>query len=431
MPPVISIAGLGKKYRIRHRTQESYVTFRDALAGGAKGLVRRMRPFSSRDSQHPAREEFWALSDVSFDVQKGDRIGIVGRNGAGKSTLLKLISRITEPSTGQIKIKGRLASLLEVGTGFHPELTGRENIYLNGAILGMSKAEIKRKFDAIVAFAEVEKFLDTPVKRYSSGMYVRLAFAVSAHLEPDVLVIDEVLSVGDSAFQKKCLGKMQDEATQGRTILFVSHNMGTVNALCNKGIFLNGGRIAASGAVENVMAEYMQHNASSGGHHFVNRTAEAADAKANVLEAWVLGPEGEPNAAFFVDQCCFIRIVWRLNVRVPFLRFGVEISDSSGVLVVSSMDTDSTDLLGQPRKPGNYDAKLELSAFTLMPGHYSVKIFAGMPGIERIMEFDHLLQFEVLDNHTHLSHVAGERRSGYVPMPLNWEVRYKDAEQNH
>lgn len=201
-------------------------------------------------------EEFWALDDVSFEIRRGDVVGIIGRNGAGKSTLLKVLSRITEPSRGRVRIKGRVASLLEVGTGFHPELSGRENIYLNGAILGMTRAEIRAKFDAIVAFAEIERFLDTPVKRYSSGMYVRLAFAVAAHLEPEILVVDEVLAVGDAEFQKKCLGKMQDVAGHGRTVLFVSHNMAAVRKLCTRGILLAGGRVAAAGTVESAISRY-------------------------------------------------------------------------------------------------------------------------------------------------------------------------------
>ena len=216
---------------------------RDVLANGAKRLAKKLcHPFAAQEID-VAHEEFWALKDVNFDIQQGDRVGIIGRNGAGKSTLLKILSRITEPTSGRVRIRGRVASLLEVGTGFHPELTGRENIFLNGAILGMSKAEITRKFDEIVAFAEVERFLDTPVKHYSSGMYVRLAFAVAAHLEPEILIVDEVLAVGDAQFQKKCLGKMESAGSEGRTVLFVSHNMVAIKSLCSTGIVLNKGKI--------------------------------------------------------------------------------------------------------------------------------------------------------------------------------------------
>ncbi len=256
---VIRAEGLGKKYLIGHESQqERYTALRDVIGRTVKGFAR-----SARDMMRGRQliagdevEEFWALKDVSFEIKRGDVVGIIGRNGAGKSTLLKILSRITEPSTGRVEIKGRVASLLEVGTGFHPELTGRENIFLNGAILGMSHGEIKRKFDEIVAFAEVEKFLDTPVKRYSSGMYVRLAFAVAAHLEPEILVVDEVLAVGDAEFQKKCLGKMQDVAGHGRTVLFVSHNMAAIQALCSRGLVLQAGCLVFEGAKDEATTFY-------------------------------------------------------------------------------------------------------------------------------------------------------------------------------
>lgn len=241
--PIITVENLGKYYKLG-RSPEQYQSLRDTLARQVRrmrrGLLGKRRPSPSLD------EGFWALDDINFSIQQGDRIGVIGRNGAGKSTLLKILSRITEPTTGNIRLRGRVASLLEVGTGFHPELTGRENIYLNGAVLGMGKAEIRRKFDEIVAFAEVERFLDTPVKRYSSGMYVRLAFSVAAHLEPEILVIDEVLAVGDAKFQQKCLGKMQSVSSTGRTVMFVSHNMSAVANLCNRGLVLDRGRLLAN-----------------------------------------------------------------------------------------------------------------------------------------------------------------------------------------
>ncbi|MEQ8994939.1 MAG: ABC transporter ATP-binding protein [Coleofasciculus sp. B1-GNL1-01] len=255
---VIQVENLGKKYIIGHQQQKRNKMLREAIANGAKSLGQRLLSSWGKSLANPAYEEFWALKDVSFEVKQGDRIGIIGRNGAGKSTLLKILSRITEPTRGRIRIKGRVASLLEVGTGFHPELTGRENIFLNGAILGMSKVEIKRKFDEIVAFAEVEKFLDTPVKRYSSGMYVRLAFAVAAHLEPEILVVDEVLAVGDSQFQKKCLGKMEDVAQhEGRTILFVSHNMNAIETFCTSAMHLKSGQLFGTGAVSDQIELYL------------------------------------------------------------------------------------------------------------------------------------------------------------------------------
>jgi lipopolysaccharide transport system ATP-binding protein len=252
---VIRVERLGKCYRIRHERGQPYVALRDVIADRVRGLWR-------RPAARAAVEDFWALSEVSFDVTRGDVVGVIGRNGAGKSTLLKVLSRITEPTTGRVELDGHVASLLEVGTGFHPELTGRENIFLNGAILGMTRAEIRRKFDEIVAFAEIDRFLDTPVKRYSSGMYVRLAFAVAAHLEPEILVVDEVLAVGDAQFQKKCLGKMGDVARSGRTVLFVSHNMAAVAALCNRAILLRGGRVALDSGPDAAIRHYLNEAAA-------------------------------------------------------------------------------------------------------------------------------------------------------------------------
>jgi homopolymeric O-antigen transport system ATP-binding protein len=256
---VIRAEGIGKRYLIGHQTQRAgYSTLRDTISATAGNLARSVADMV-RGRQLVAGdeiEELWALANVSFELRRGEILGIIGRNGAGKSTLLKILSRVTEPTTGRVVIKGRVASLLEVGTGFHPELTGRENIYLNGAILGMSRAEIRKKFDGIVAFAEVEKFVDTPVKRYSSGMYVRLAFAVAAHLEPEILIVDEVLAVGDVEFQRKCLGKMQDVAGQGRTILFVSHNMAAVASLTHTAMVLQAGRVALIGPTAEAMKTY-------------------------------------------------------------------------------------------------------------------------------------------------------------------------------
>jgi lipopolysaccharide transport system ATP-binding protein len=258
---VIKAENIGKKYVIGHQFKRGgYVTFRDVMMQNVRNIWNKTKDLAKGKPiiQGDTMEAVWALKDVSFEIHRGEVVGIIGRNGAGKSTLLKILSRITEPSTGRVTIKGRVASLLEVGTGFHPELTGRENIYLNGTILGMTRAEIKCKFDEIVAFAEVEKYLDTPVKRYSSGMYVRLAFAVAAHLEPEILVVDEVLAVGDAAFQKKCLGKMGDVAHEGRTVLFVSHNMAAVQQLCQSGMVLNAGKVNFQGDIGSTINHYVQ-----------------------------------------------------------------------------------------------------------------------------------------------------------------------------
>lgn len=254
MPDAVIVAeNLGKRYTLTHEVRHN--TLRDTLAYGARGLARRL---TGRQTAR-THETFWALEDVSFTINRGEVVGIIGRNGAGKSTLLKILSRITEPTTGRAILRGRVASLLEVGTGFHPELTGRENIFLNGAILGMSRAEIRSRFDEIVAFAEVDRFLDTPVKHYSSGMYVRLAFAVAAHLEPEILIVDEVLAVGDSRFQRKCLGKMGEVAnTSGRTVLFVSHNASALQSICRSGLWLQNGRLERSGSIADCLAAYFR-----------------------------------------------------------------------------------------------------------------------------------------------------------------------------
>ncbi len=252
--PAISVQSISKLYRLQHAAAGSQ-SFRDLLTGLATAPFKRFRELSGNDR---SLEDFWALKDVSFDVREGEVVGIIGRNGAGKSTLLKILSRIVEPTSGEVRMRGRVASLLEVGTGFHPELSGRENIYLNGSILGMKRREIDARFDEIVEFAEIEKFLDTPVKRYSSGMYVRLAFAVAAHLDPEILIVDEVLAVGDAEFQKKCLGKMKEVSAGGhRTVLFVSHNMAAVSALCNRVVLLASGKLVADGEPSSVMAQYM------------------------------------------------------------------------------------------------------------------------------------------------------------------------------
>jgi lipopolysaccharide transport system ATP-binding protein len=265
MASIISVENLSKKYIIGHQRKARYSSLREELVNDGKRILRGLTSPSRKARNDPLHEEFWALKDISFDIQPGNRVGIIGRNGAGKSTLLKLLSRITEPTTGRITINGRVASLLEVGTGFHPELTGRENIYLNGAILGMSKNDIKKNFDEIVTFADVEKFLDTPVKRYSSGMHMRLAFSVAAHLEPEILIVDEVLAVGDVQFQKKCMGKMDSVGAEGRTVLFVSHNMAAIERMCTSVVMLTNGEIARNSTdVQSVIKDYVSINGAEG-----------------------------------------------------------------------------------------------------------------------------------------------------------------------
>ncbi len=288
---VIKVENLSKKYIIRHEQRERYTALRDVMTSGVKNFGKKLLlSFMPKESGITAsKEDFWALKNVSFEIKQGERVGIIGRNGAGKSTLLKILSRITEPTRGRVELEGRVASLLEVGTGFHPELTGRENIFLNGAILGMTRVEIKRKFDEIVAFAEIEKFLDTPVKRYSSGMYVRLAFAVAAHLEPEILIVDEVLAVGDAQFQKKCLGKMEEVGKEGRTVLFVSHNMSAVSALCNKGLVLLDGMTHFIGDPSVAISSYL----ISGTDSFYELRQMRKDNMPMILKAWIENEAGE------------------------------------------------------------------------------------------------------------------------------------------
>ncbi len=322
---VIRVENLSKKYIIGHQRQERYRSLRDVMANGAKSFRQKFLQPSDKKRVDPTIEEFWALKDVSFEIQQGDRVGIIGRNGAGKSTLLKILSRITVPTTGRISLKGRVASLLEVGTGFHPELTGRENIYLNGAILGMSKVEIKKKFDEIVAFAEIEQFLDTPVKRYSSGMYVRLAFAVAAHLEPEILIVDEVLAVGDAAFQKKCLGKMEDVGREGRTVLFVSHNMAAVEKLCQHGIVLHQGKLQYIGSQTECLTKYLT-NLSTSVSSLKERTdrqgsgevkvvaIEIRDKQGNLLDAVTCGKD--LNIYFYFENYSPIKLT---NILIGFV----------------------------------------------------------------------------------------------------------------
>ena len=312
MSVVISIENLGKSYMIGHQGKERrYVALRDVISETGRKLWSRIR--HPEYYTHDNIEEFWALKNLNLEVRTGDRLGIIGRNGAGKTTLLKLLSRITNPTAGQIKIRGRVASLLEVGTGFHPELTGRENIYLNGAILGMTRKEIRRKFDEIVDFAGVENFLDTPVKRFSSGMHVRLGFSVAAHLEPEILVVDEVLAVGDAAFQKKCIGKMNSVAKEGRTILFVSHQMQAVSNLCNRAILLDGGKKINEGKTEGIINDYL--NTKANGHviSLKERKDRQGNNKLQIVDTWVEDKKNNRSSNVILGQT--VRICARYEIQ--------------------------------------------------------------------------------------------------------------------
>ncbi|MBA3915695.1 MAG: ABC transporter ATP-binding protein, partial [Acidobacteriales bacterium] len=314
MKPAINAVGVGKLYRLEHGTAGP-ATFRDLLTGIVQAPFRRFQRLRGNEK---TMEDFWALRDVSFAIQPGEVVGIVGRNGAGKSTLLKVLSRIVEPTRGEVYMNGRVASLLEVGTGFHPELSGRENIFLNGSILGMKKKEIRRRFDEIVAFAEVERFLDTPVKRYSSGMYVRLAFAVAAHLQPEILIVDEVLAVGDAEFQKKCLGKMREVSSgEGRTVLFVSHNMAAVTTLCDRAILLEEGRVVMDGGAAEVVARYLLPNevGLTGVYELRNTQARRPAFEPIIVAARVLNESGNPTVTALPFE--LLRIEIDLQPSVP------------------------------------------------------------------------------------------------------------------
>lgn len=346
---VISVENLSKKYIISHQNRERYTTFRDVLANGFNYVFAKFQGTSRKKASGKMKEDFWALNEINFNVNQGDRIGIIGRNGAGKSTLLKILSRITEPTKGKVSIKGRVASLLEVGTGFHPELTGRENIYLNGAILGMSKKEITNKFDEIVDFAEIEKFLDTPVKRYSSGMYVRLAFSVAAHLESEILIIDEILAVGDADFQQKCMGKMEDISKKQRTILFVSHNMGSVERLCSKGLLIKKGEIAKfDHNVREVIAEHLGTRPDQQSHSgsWENSNSEFGNPYFLPKKMWISDSHGKliknttPN-----DIDYFVNIDFISQQPRPDLEIGIRIyqEDSHSLLLVSQHTDTSID----------------------------------------------------------------------------------------
>jgi lipopolysaccharide transport system ATP-binding protein len=376
MPPIIKVDGLSKRYWLRHQPGARYRALREEIGQFAsapfRAAARLLRGQLRDPAGRPTEEEFWALKDVSFAVDKGDVVGIIGSNGAGKSTLLKILSRITEPTRGRIEIEGRVASLLEVGTGFHPELTGRENIFLNGAILGMSRAEIRAKFDEIVAFAEVEKFLDSPVKRYSSGMYVRLAFAVAAHLEPEILVVDEVLAVGDAQFQKKCLGKMKDvSAKEGRTVLFVSHQMGTVRQLCTRGILLKAGQIAAMGSAAEVVDAYVSLHL--GGKEASYVAAGGTQGKDIAIETAWTSNGAEMTSYFLHTDPITINVSCRVNRWVPNSELRLVVDDSRGRRVFTA-DVMLNPPPANASEPGLIRAEATLPIPFLRPETYLVTV---------------------------------------------------------
>ncbi len=335
MKPIIKVENLSKQYRIGAR-KESYATLRDTIAGAVRA------PFNALGRNgRSGKNTIWALKDVNFEVVPGEVVGIIGRNGAGKSTLLKILSQITEPTTGQVEVYGRIASLLEVGTGFHPELSGRENIFLNGAILGMRRAEIAHKFDEIVAFAETEKFIDTPVKRYSSGMLVRLAFAVAAHLEPEILLVDEVLAVGDVAFQKKCLGKMNDVASKGRTVLFVSHNTAAVQKLCQRAVWLESGKVKEDAAASAVLENYLHEMQDDFGSDLASRNGDFVITKARMF-----GESGQESQAFMTGESLRVELDYKCARNFPGAYLYIGIANRETLLFAANMCLDGSRIPG-------------------------------------------------------------------------------------
>lgn len=420
---VIRVENLSKKYVLSHQKETGayrYKSLRDTLTNSTKGLFNRFG--NSGKTLDSSREEFWALRDVSFEIKQGDRVGIIGRNGAGKSTLLKVLSRITEPSQGRISIKGRVASLLEVGTGFHPELTGRENIFLNGAILGMSKFEIQRKFDEIVAFAEVEKFLDTPVKRYSSGMYVRLAFAVAAHLEPEILVVDEVLAVGDSAFQQKCLGKMKDVGKEGRTIFFVSHNMAAILMLCDRAILLNQGSCIGDGDPSTMISQYLAMGKLHSGE-VVSASKADSNQKLKISKVRLVDGFGKASSEFNLLDEVILEIYfdvlkagtgYSLSATVHNLQYGC-------IFATSIIDPDPDLYLSRFYDTGTYCARVKLPTEILRGGEYWIKVASAIPNVEVLDIVSEELIFSLLDSSSPVAKTT-EGREGCILPILEWQV---------
>jgi lipopolysaccharide transport system ATP-binding protein len=415
--PAIRAQNLGKMYRVAHGTPRAhYRMLREAIAAAVMRPIRRLAGTAPPATTY---EDFWALKDVSFDIMPGEVVGIIGRNGAGKSTLLKVLSRITKPTTGNCVINGRVGSLLEVGTGFHPELTGRENVYLNGSLLGMTRREIERKFDEIVAFSEVEKFLDTPVKRYSSGMYVRLAFAVAAHLEPEILIVDEVLAVGDAGFQKKCLGKIQDVGQQGRTVLFVSHNVTAVQTLTHKCILLRSGQIQAIGPTDDVIHEYLDTGVEMGCEWTRRDTPRGKHAWISAIRC--LGVEGRPEVTHAANKPVTLAFEFTVTTASKLQVAFRVVSNHTNETVFSSALGDGGATRETAFEPGRYVASCEIPGHMLVPGTYNTLaaiIDVSESGVADLV--DRALCFEIssVGSLTALDH-----RLGAVAPLLPWQVR--------
>jgi lipopolysaccharide transport system ATP-binding protein len=408
----IKVENLGKQYRIGAR-REQYRTLRGALVSGVKRLT------TKRSMLESSSDTIWALKDVSFEVKQGEVVGIIGRNGAGKSTLLKVLSHITEPTKGRVLLYGRVGSLLEVGTGFHPELTGRDNIYLNGAILGMKREEVVRKFDEIVAFSEIEKFLDTPVKRYSSGMYVRLAFAVAAHLEPEILVVDEVLAVGDAEFQKKCLGKMGQESKAGRTILFVSHNMPAIKSFCPRSLYLENGKVVFDGETEIAVQKYRGETQDQ----LMATFPPDANKAMRIKRIEICPGGGKAVGADEIDTAdgIQIKLTYHVNKSVTGAHAFIRIQTDNGETLLSTGDADTEpDMLGL-RKPGEYSCHINIPPRILGAGRYTLTWSAGIPFQENFDVEWYALVFHLVDNRTNRANFIHKERPGLLALDLDWD----------
>lgn len=409
----IVVDGVSKRYQLKHRQRDGagYRTLRDSIVQSLGRGLRRLR----HGAEPGGQEDFWALRDVGFTVEQGERLAIIGRNGAGKSTLLKVLSRITDPTEGSIHIRGRLSSLLEVGTGFHPELTGRENIYLNGAVLGMSREEIRRKFDAIVDFSEVEAFLDTPVKRYSSGMYVKLAFAVSAFLDPDIIVLDEVLSVGDAAFQRKSQQKMLEMAGEGRTVIFVSHSMGAVRAICDTGIVLRAGRAGEKLPVADAISAYL----ASADHHGDLTFPYAADDV--TVNAVVLTQHGDPCTEFQGEEPISVRIDFSVTKPLSEFRMGFYIKTVVGDCLLRTLMADRRPEWGEIA-PGDYRLEGTIPGYFLVEGRFTFELHCSRFGICDYFADRIAIPFTVRRAEGYNSLYPGEEPFGQVHVGPQWSL---------
>lgn len=415
--PVLEVCNISKKYTLG--ISESYGSLREEIMRALSAPFR--RDSVKGGGENGEKKALWALKDVSFSINEGDIVGIIGRNGAGKSTLLKIISRITEPTSGRINIRGRVATLLEVGTGFHPELTGRENIFLNGALLGMTNREINFRLDEIVAFSEIEKFLDTPVKRYSSGMYVRLAFAVAAHLEPEVLIVDEVLAVGDAGFQKKCLGKMNEAAKSGRTILFVSHSMSAVRSLCKTAVFLSEGKVVNAGPAPKMIEEYLMTFAGddSGGADLSWDTKDAPGCEELRLSSIRLcNGQGICTGTFSSGEPVGIEIGYELLKAVKGMRIILKVQTCEGAVAFTSVNFSGLD---QTLSPGRYRATCTIPGNLLNAGMYILSMRIGLTGVKALVEEREFIKFHI-EKIAHYGWILDERWPGVVAPELEWKT---------